>query len=165
MVPYDSTIAREICERIADGHSVKEICKDINLVSYTDFRRWRETVEECREMYREAKRTQSEAIYSEIQHIEWRMAQPESLALTDLDGNPILNPRTNIPLYRPNPDYINGHTGSGLIRSLQWRAEKAEPDLYGSKVHVKHEDVGLETAILKARERLRNTHEQNTPNT
>jgi len=159
---YDEEFAIELCIGIAEGDNLMEIVKrPDSKASYHIVRQWIKYIPEFETAFWQAKKEAAEAIYSEIQEIERRMRLPASVPEVDIFGEPMRNERTNRLLTMPNPEHISPQAGRSLINSLQWRAEKTDPDRYGQKMHVKTEDLTLQNRIIEARERLRNARNNN----
>ena len=155
---YDETFAIDLCIRIAEGESPANVCKEPDCPHpWSRIRQWVKTIPEFERAYWYAKKEQSEAIYAQIQEIERRMMLPANISDVDIfTGEVIRHEKTNKPVMVANPEYINPNSGRSIINSLQWRAEKVDPERYGHKMHVQTEDLTLQNRIIEARERLRN---------
>ena len=151
--------ADEICSRIADGEPLVGILKSRKeMPTYHEVRKWIKHCEEFDTEYREALRQQAGSIYNEIQTIEWKMRQPALVPMTEGKGKKqtVKEDKKGKPIYVPNEEYIAYGAGKELIKSLQWRAERMDPEKYGKKVKHEVEDVSLQDRILEARARIRN---------
>lgn len=63
---YCSELADTICERIADGQSVREICRDPDMPAMSAVFRWIATHEEFKEQYVLAREAQAQFLAEEI---------------------------------------------------------------------------------------------------
>ncbi len=148
-------IADQICSRIADGEPLVGVLKSRKeMPTYHEVRTWIKHCEEFATEYREALRQQAGSIYNEIQTIEWKMKQPAQVQYATKGGT-AKKDKKGKPIFVPNEDYIAYGAGKELIKSLQWRAERMDPENYGKKVKHEVEDVSLQDRILEARARIR----------
>ena len=153
--------ADEICSRIADGEPLVGILKSRKeMPTYHEVRNWIKFCEEFDTEYREALRQQAGSIYNEIQTIEWKMKQPHLISVKT-PGGKVKTDKNGKPILVPNEEYIAYGAGKELIKSLQWRAERMDPEKYGKKVKHEVEDVSLSDRILEARARIRHGNSTN----
>lgn len=59
-------VADEICERIADGESLRSICRDDRMPSKAEVFRWLADSSEFRDQYARARETQADTYFDEI---------------------------------------------------------------------------------------------------
>jgi len=120
---YNQDISDKICERIADGESLRTICSDDDMPNKATVFRWLAKFPAFSDQYARARDTQAEAIVDEI------------LNIAD-DG-------TNDWMERRNGDGENigwQENGEALRRSVlridarKWMAGKLKPKKYGDKV-------------------------------
>lgn len=154
-----------ICTRIAKGESLVHILEHEGMPEYHVVRNWLKYCDEFASDFRIAKRDQAEYIYAEIQDTERRMKVP---AYTTIEEDPTLDENGNKKKGRPskknqekktkqipNPDHLPSAVGQALIRSLQWRAERMNPENYGNNKQSDEVDDGsLGDEILLARKRV-----------
>lgn len=154
-----------ICTGIARGESLVHVLSKEGMPEYHVVRNWLKHCENFIADFKLAKRDQAEYIYAEIQNIEWKMKQPQYLQVkvqmqrVNPDGTKKRGRKSKEQLTemqtQANPDYLSSAVGQALIRSLQWRAERMNPESYG--VNKKQEDVddgSLGDEILAARKRV-----------
>lgn len=125
---FNDDIASVICERIADGESVRAICADDDMPSKSMVFRWLAAHQEFRDQYARAKEAQLEHMADEL------------LDIAD-DG-------TNDWMERKNADgtvseVLNGeHIQRSRLRvdSRKWLLSKLVPKKYGDKIqHAGHD--------------------------
>lgn len=120
---YNETVAAAICERIADGESLRSICADDSMPAKSSVFKWLSEHQSFSDQYARARETQADAIFDEILDIaddgtnDW-------MAKQDADGG-------NLG-WREN--------GEALRRSVlrvdarKWMAGKLRPKKYGEKL-------------------------------
>lgn len=120
---YNQDLSDKICERIADGESLRTICSDDDMPNKATVFRWLAKFPAFSDQYARARDTQAETIVDEI------------LNIAD-DG-------TNDWMERRNGDGENigwQENGEALRRSVlridarKWMAGKLKPKKYGDKV-------------------------------
>lgn len=118
---YTQDIADAICERLADGESVRSMCQDEDMPSPSMVFRWLAQHEEFREQYARAREAQADAIFDEVLHIA---------------NSPLCGEKRTI-----KPDGSVEVVQSDMIehRKLQidarkWVAGKLAPKKYGDKL-------------------------------
>lgn len=60
-MPYDPSIGKIICMRVADGDNLKQICKDNHIPSHSMVYEWRNECKEFDEMYSRAREMRAES--------------------------------------------------------------------------------------------------------
>lgn len=122
---YPKDIADQICEKIADGESLRTICEEEGMPSKTTVFRWLADDEQFRDQYARAREMQADAIFDDI------------LSIAD-DG------RNDWMLRKYGDDERYVENGEALRRSAlridarKWMAGKLRPKKYGDKLDVEH---------------------------
>jgi hypothetical protein len=122
---YTNAIAEAICERIADGESLRTICSDDKMPSKTSVFRWLIDNEIFRDQYARARETQADAIFDDI------------LSIAD-DGRNDWMERN----FGEETRWVEN--GEALRRSAlridarKWMAGKLRPKKYGEKIDIEH---------------------------
>lgn len=107
---YSTGLANEICARIAEGESLRSICRCEGMPDPVTVRRWLAAHEEFR-----------------IQYARAREEQADSLAEEMLDA-----------ARKEAIDQVGVADKRVLIDTLKWRAGKLKPKVYGDKVVNEH---------------------------
>lgn len=68
-VVFSKALYDAICEKIADGKSVREICEKAGMPDRTTFNRWRQRTPELQAQYDAAAEDREDAIFDDIQYI------------------------------------------------------------------------------------------------
>lgn len=63
---YTPEVAKVICDRLAEGESLRQICRDDNMPDKETVRRWKHDIEEFRAQYTRAREEQAEGFLDEI---------------------------------------------------------------------------------------------------
>lgn len=119
---YTNKVADEICERLANGESLRAICESAHMPSLSMVFRWLAQNVEFREQYARAREAQADAIADEI------------LTLAD---RPQIGHKTTT---KANGD-VETVEGDMVERSRlqidarKWLAAKLRPKVYGEKIH------------------------------
>lgn len=122
---YTEEIADEICERIADGESLRSICLDDHMPNKSTVFRWLADPERAvfATKYAYAREAQADSLVDEMTDIA-DDASNDWMERKDKDGNNIGWQENGEALRR-----------SALrISSRQWIAEKLKPKKYGAKL-------------------------------
>lgn len=127
---FTQEIADAICERIADGQSLRSICLSEDMPSTAAVCRWLGVNEAFREQYAHAREAQADAIFDEILHIA---------------DNPLVGRKT-----KTTSDGKVEDTEGDMIehRRLQvdarkWMAGKLRPKKYGDKLDIEHSPMRI----------------------
>jgi hypothetical protein len=114
--------ADAICERLADGESLRSICLDTGMPSQPAVFRWLAANETFRKQYAIAREAQADSLFDEMLDI----ADDTSLdTRKGKDGDE-----------QPNTEWI---TRSRLrVETRKWMAGKLRPKVYGDKIDVEH---------------------------
>jgi hypothetical protein len=122
---YTAALADAICERLADGESLRTICSEDGMPSKTTVFRWLADNEKFRDQYARAREAQADAIFDDI------------LSIAD-DGR-------NDWMERNFGEEVRWvENGEAMRRSAlridarKWMAGKLRPKKYGDKLDVEH---------------------------
>lgn len=99
-----------ICERIAEGESLRDICKDDGMPNKSSVFRWVGSDDTLRDQYARAREVQADVEFDEIREIA-DTATPENVNVARLQ-----------------------------IDARKWRASKMRPKVYGDKLAVGGDD-------------------------
>lgn len=125
---YGAEIAALICERIADGQSVREIGRDENMPAASTIFRWLSVHKEFQEQYARAKEAQAEHLAEQILDIA-DDAQNDWMERKNSDGE-------NIG-WQVNGDAIQ--RSRLMVDSRKWLLSKLLPKKYGDKITQEHQ--------------------------
>lgn len=129
---YSQTIADDICERLANGESLRRICLTPDYPRQATVFRWLTAHEEFREQYRVAREAQADTLADEIIDIA--------------DGK--------------RGEYEDGDADVQrdklAVHARQWVAAKLKPRVYGDKLDLTSggDKLGKETTEVEAATRL-----------
>jgi hypothetical protein len=121
MAEFDQDTFDRICERIADGESLRAICKDADMPSKTSVFRWLAKDATLSDQYARAREAQADAIFDEILDIaddganDWMETSSEEGSAWRLNGEHIQRSRVRID-------------------ARKWMAGKLRPKVYGDKL-------------------------------
>lgn len=110
MVKFSRAIFDSICELIADGQSVREICERPGMPDRKTFNRWRKVTPELQTAYDQAKVDREEAIFDDIVYIADTVKDPK-VAKVRIDAREWTLARMNGKKYGNR--VTNEHTGEG----------------------------------------------------
>lgn len=124
---YTPELADEICERIANGESVRKICEDDDKPNRRTVMRWLETHEDFATKCARARLLQADALEEEMQEVaddgtnDWMERRSEAEKGGGIMTGWVLN---------------GEHVQRSKLRvsTLQWRAAKLNPKKYGEKI-------------------------------
>lgn len=128
---YTPKLRDEICSRLAEGMSLRKICKSEDMPTTGTVCRWIAEDSEFSEQYAKAREAQAETMADEILDIA--------------DEVPPMNPVTGA--------YDSGAVNHTRLRidARKWVAAKLLPKKYGDKVSMEHSGkIGLEDLITGA---------------
>lgn len=140
---YTADLAEEICTRLAEGESLRSICRDERMPGLTTIFDWIDKDEDFRNKYARARELQAET------HVD------DMLEIADDARNDWME--VNDP---ENPGYkANGeNVARSKIRLEQrrWYAEKLLPKKYGLRQQIEHSGtVSIADILREAREKRR----------
>lgn len=117
---YREELAELICDRIADGESLKAICADESMPGRSTVFRWLATHETFRDMYAHAREEQAETLADEIVGIS---DERETRVVMDGEGDAVVVfDSTAVARNRLRVD------------ARKWVAAKLKPRKYGDKI-------------------------------
>jgi hypothetical protein len=117
---YNQETADLICEALAEGHSLRSICKADEMPSKANVFRWLNSNKEFADQYARARETQADTLFDDILAIA---DDGSNDTYTDDDGN-----------IRTNQDVI---ARSKLrVDARKWMAGKLRPKVYGEKLAI-----------------------------
>ncbi len=121
---FTSEIADAICERLADGESLKSICFSDGMPHRATVFRWLGAHAEFRDSYARAREAQADALFDEILDIANTPITGEKTKV-DKDGNVIEMTKADMIEHRRLQ-----------IDARKWIAAKLRPKVYGDKLDV-----------------------------
>ena len=151
---YNQTIASLICDRIAEGESLREIVKSEGMPDRVTVYRWLMAHEDFCNHYTRAREEQADTLADEI--IAIADEQPEVIAVLNKQGELIEHKLDNAFL----------QWQKNRMDARKWTAMKLKPKKYGDRMQVagdaenpfEHKvDLGIFDTILKAVELKRQT--------
>lgn len=133
---YRDGLAELICERIADGESLKSICAEDSMPGRSTVFRWLATHETFRDMYAHAREEQAETLADEIVGISDEVcttvrADKHGTRSDDDEGNTeVVFDATAVARNRLRVD------------ARKWVAAKLKPRKYGDRIQQEHTGPG-----------------------
>lgn len=121
---YSEKRANQICERLADGESLKSICAKGNMPHRATVFRWLAAHDEFRDMYARAREAQADALFDEILDI----------ANTPIEGTKCKVDKDGNVMEVTKGDMIEHRRLQ--IDARKWIAAKLRPKVYGDKIDV-----------------------------
>lgn len=122
---YSDDLAARICDEIAEGRSLRDICSDEEMPDKATVLRWLAANEQFRDHYARAREAQADAIFDEILDIaddarnDWMERRGEEDAGWVANGEHIQRSRLRID-------------------ARKWMAGKLQPKKYGDKLDLNH---------------------------
>lgn len=128
---YTPELADHICSRLAEGESMRSICRDEDMPCKTTMFRWLRTIEEFQHQYTQAKEESADTHADDINYIADNVGSPllddDGKAQYDKDGNVIMT-----------VDMVAVNHAKLRIDTRKWTASKLRPKKYGDKVQNEH---------------------------
>ena len=124
---YSEATADTICERIADGESLRSICSDDDMPDKSTVFRWLAKHDEFATKYARARETQADAIFDEM------------LDIADDGSNDWMEKRNADGVaigWQENGEALR--RSDLRIKTRQWMASKLQPKKYGDKLDLTH---------------------------
>ncbi|WP_181315847.1 terminase small subunit protein [Rhizobium sp. JAB6] len=121
---FTSEIAEQICERLAEGNSLRSICEAEDMPSKTTVFRWLNAFPDFRDQYARAREAQADALFDEILDIADTPITGEKTKV-DKDGNVIEMTKADMIEHRRLQ-----------IEARKWMAGKLRPKVYGDKLDI-----------------------------
>lgn len=122
---YSIELADTVCERIANGESLRRICKDEGMPSMTTVLKWLGSNEQFALQYAHARELQAEGFFDEIADIADN-ASNDWMETCDPDN----------PGYRLNGEHIQ--RSKLRVDARKWMLAKMLPKKYGDKQQIDH---------------------------
>lgn len=122
---YSQELADTVCERIANGESLRRICKDEGMPSMTTVLKWLGNDEQFALQYARAREIQAEGFFDEIADIADN-ASNDWMETCDPDN----------PGYRLNGEHIQ--RSKLRVDARKWMLAKMLPKKYGDKQQIDH---------------------------
>jgi hypothetical protein len=123
MVNFTQDIFDAICERIADGESLRDICKDEGMPARSTVFKWLSQSAELADQYAHAREAQADAIFDEI------------LSIADDGRNDWMERHGEGDVgWATNGEHIQ--RSRARIDARKWMAGKLRPKVYGDKVEL-----------------------------
>lgn len=138
---YSPLLADEICSQLAEGVSLRSVCKAEGMPDKSTVFRWLRLYPEFRDQYTRAKEESADALVEEI------------LDIADNGSNDWMadNDKDN-PGYKTNGEAIN--RSRLRVDTRKWIASKMKPKKYGEKIEHEHTATDdLVDALRRGRER------------
>lgn len=133
MPSFTQELFDAICDRLADGESLRTICQDEEMPSKGTILRWVGNDEKLQDQYARAREAQADAIFDEILDI----ADDATNDWMEVNGQ-------DDEKYRLNGEHVQ--RSRVRIDARKWMAGKMRPKKYGEKVM--HEGAGENGAHL-----------------
>jgi transposase-like protein len=147
---YTAEKADAICARLAQGESLRSVCRDEQMPDCATVFAWMRKFPEFLKQYARAKEESADAMAEEMLEIadDGRNDWMERHGGTDDEGNP-----------KANTYVLNGeHVQRSRVRidTRKWLASKLKPKKYGDRVDLTNSDGSLTgaDALAKARARV-----------
>ncbi len=105
---YTSSMAEQICERIAEGEPLTKICKDQQIPAYRTVLGWRVANKEFQQMYARAREDAADTLADQIRELAGRVEKGE----------------------------LEPNAGRVAIDALKWIASKLKPREYGDRAQL-----------------------------
>lgn len=118
---YTDEIGEIICGRLAEGESIRTICKDPDLPSHPTIFKWLDKHPEFAARYARARTLQADKLFDEIEAI----ADSQEGDVIIVDGKEMVN-------------YDAIARAKLRIDTRKWMAGKLRPSKYGEKLEVEH---------------------------
>jgi hypothetical protein len=125
-VEFSQEIADTICERIANGESLRSICANEDMPSQVSVFRWLAAREEFCKQYALAREAQADALFDEMLDIA-DDGRNDWMATKDDDGE---------SGWRANGEHIQ--RSKLRLDARKWMASKLQPKKYGDKIVNEH---------------------------
>lgn len=138
---YTQEIADLICSRLAEGISLRTVCKADDIPDATTVFRWLRTHDEFRQQYARAKEESADALVEELTDIA-DDARNDWMERLGEDGQPLG--------WRENGEAIQ--RSRLRVDTRKWIASKLKPKKYGEKLDLDHKGIpaaAAPTIIIK----------------
>lgn len=137
---YSDEKANAICERIADGESLRTICEDEAMPSKSTVFEWLadDRYEAFRTKYARAREAQADALFDEMLDIA-DDGRNDWMEKKNADGD--------VTGWQENGEALR--RSDMRIKTRQWMASKLQPKKYGDKLDVQHGGKIALTPVIK----------------
>ncbi len=126
---YSPEVAARICAGIADGHSLRKLCREDNIPSLATIFEWLASKPEFAEQYARAKDAQADAMAEDM--LDIADIPPSMSADGKIDSGDVADKRLRID-------------------TRKWIASKLKPKKYGDKIEQEIKgEVGLTVQIVR----------------
>lgn len=139
---FDQAIADAICEKIADGQSLRSICASEDMPAKSTVFKWLIQQTEFADQYTRAREAQADALFDEIQDIA-DDGSNDYITKTNADGS---------EYEAVNSEHIQ--RSRLRVDARKWMASKLQPKKYGDKQEIEltvTDTLAERMARLKAR--------------
>lgn len=121
---FTQEIADEICERLAEGESLRAICSDGHMPNKATVFRWLSQDDAFRDQYARAREAQADALFDEILHIA---------------DNPVMGEKRKVDGEKEEVTIGDMIEHRRLqVDARKWMAGKLRPKVYGDKIDMNH---------------------------
>lgn len=135
---YNSELAQEICDRLAEGRSVNSVCQDEDMPDKSQVFRWLAKYEEFRDKYRACLLPRADALSENMIDI----------AINSLTGEIKTTKETKDGTFEEVRISDNVERSKLIVHTLQWQLARMAPKKYGDKTAVEHSgSIGLGTLV------------------
>lgn len=137
---FTQEIADAICERLADGESLRSICRDENMPNVSTVLRWLSTNENFCAQYAHARELQADALADQI---------------LDISNTPVMGEietKKEWGTEIKRADMIEHRRLQ--IDARKWYAGKLRPKVYGNNIEPENNDATLSAAVNKLIDKL-----------
>lgn len=131
---YTKAVGSRICERLADGESLRTICQDAGMPNKATVFRWLARNDSFRDQYARAREAQADAIVDEILDIA-----DEECTKVKADKHPRA-PADDDGMVEVVFDAVAVQRNKLRIDARKWLAGKLKPKVYGDKPDVDDPD-------------------------
>lgn len=137
---FTQEVADTICERLADGESMRSICRDENMPRVPTVLRWLSTNEVFRAQYAHARELQADALADQI---------------LDISNTPVIGETETTKEWGTEIKRADMIEHRRLqIDARKWYAGKLRPKVYGNHIEPENNDATLSDAVNKLIDKL-----------
>lgn len=133
---YTEKLAKDICDRLAKGESLRAICRDDEMPDVSTVRAWTDERPDFSSQYGKARSSQAQHLFDEL--LEIADDGTNDFVEKELErGKVVINPNTE-------------HIARSRLRvdTRKWYLSKVLPKLYGEKVDLTTNGKDLPTPII-----------------
>ena len=136
---YDPSTLEEVCDRLVEGQSMNEICRDPTMPSSQSVYR---AMSRDEHVYREISRARAigqDARVDKMSDIAAAVGAPDDslppMPVYRKDGTPLLDAAGEVVMERPS---LSPEKAKIMIAVTQWTAGRLRPRVYGDKTQIEH---------------------------